>query len=174
MNSNFMSFTVCFLNGRIVTVFVWDKECRFDITTIWIFSLSIKDIFVQLNVVVVNGIIKGNCNHHGNIFGGQIPRNCSSIFGTEAIRQDTNCGITWGSAIWIVIDVCTKKIICYFIMNEIVEVVVNEWGRKISVIYSLKNGVHFRHKLLSFPKKFVYGLDGFFFFYKVLQVYMLI
>lgn len=68
MNSNFMSFTMHLLGTRVVGVFVGHKESGFDITTVGIFTFAVEDFFIQIDVVVINGIIKSNCNHLRNVF----------------------------------------------------------------------------------------------------------
>lgn len=46
MNCNLMTFAVSFLHGWIVCILVRYKVCSFDLTTVWIFALSIEDFFV--------------------------------------------------------------------------------------------------------------------------------
>lgn len=69
MNCNFVSFAMRFLHSGIIAVFVRDEESCLNVAPIGVLAFSIKDIFVQLNVVVVNGIVESNGDHHRNIFG---------------------------------------------------------------------------------------------------------
>lgn len=93
MNGNFMTFAVCLLNGWIVCVFVRHEECCFNVTAIGIFTFSIEDVFVQLDVVVIDGVVVRDRYHHWNIFCGQATGNGCAILWAETIRQHTNGGI---------------------------------------------------------------------------------
>lgn len=95
MNCNFMTFAVCLLNGWIVCVFVWYKVSGFNVTAIWIFTFSIEDFFVKLNVVIIDGIVECNRNHHWHIFWGQSTGNSGSVLRAETIRQNANGRICW-------------------------------------------------------------------------------
>lgn len=68
MNCNFMTFAVSLLYGWIVCIFVRYEICCFNVTTVWIFTLSIEDFFIKFDVIIVNSIIECDCNHHWNIF----------------------------------------------------------------------------------------------------------
>lgn len=75
----------------------------FDVTAIWIFAFSVENFLVQLNVVVVNGIIECYRDHLRYIFVWQIAGNGGAVFRTETIWQNANSWITWWSAIWIAV-----------------------------------------------------------------------
>ena len=94
------------LNSRVVGVLVGNKERGLDVASIGILALPVEDLIVQINVVVVDGIVKGNHDHLRNI--GTV-RPCWShvtelawdlraIFRTEAIWQLADGGVTrWGA-----------------------------------------------------------------------------
>lgn len=105
MSSNFVTFSVSFLNGRIVGVFVTHEECSFYVTTVRVFPSTVKHFLVQFNVVVVDRVIKSYSYHLGYVFSRQISWNGSSIFGAEAVRQHAHDGIARGSSIRIIIDI---------------------------------------------------------------------
>ena len=42
----------------------------FNVAAIGILSLSIEHLLIQIDVVIINGIVEGDGNHHGNILGG--------------------------------------------------------------------------------------------------------
>ena len=51
------------LNCGVVGVLVRHKECSFDVTAIWVFPCSIEDLVVEINVVDIDGIVKGYGDH---------------------------------------------------------------------------------------------------------------
>lgn len=81
----------------------------FDVAAIWIFALSVENFLVQLNIVVVNGIIESDGDHLRNIFVWQITGNGCAVFRAETIWQNTNSWITWWSAIWIAVVILVKR-----------------------------------------------------------------
>lgn len=87
MHWNFVTLAMCLLNSRIVGVFVRYEVCGFDVATVWILTFAVENLFVQFDVVVVDGIVKSDCDHHWYIFCLQASWDGCSIFGAEAIRQ---------------------------------------------------------------------------------------
>lgn len=81
-----MSLAVRLLHGRVVGVLVRDEEAGLDVAAIGILSVSVEDVLVQLNVVVVDGIIECDCDHLGNIFGWEVSRDRCAVLGAEAVR----------------------------------------------------------------------------------------
>lgn len=108
MHGNFMSFTMCFLYGRVIGVFVWDEECCLDVTAVGIFA-SFEHLFIEIDIIVIDGIIKRHCNHHGNILGRQVSRNGRSVFRAEAIGQHTNHRIAWWGTVGIIVNIYSKS-----------------------------------------------------------------
>lgn len=104
VDSDFMTLAGGFLDSRVVGVFVGNKVGGLDVTAVGILA-ALEDFLVQFNVVVVDGIIEGNGDHHGNILGWQITGNGGTIFRAETIGQDTDSGVTGRSAIGIVFNV---------------------------------------------------------------------
>lgn len=103
-----MTSTMSFLDSRVISVFMTDKVCRLDITAVRILAFSVKNFFVQFDVVVVNGIIESDRYHHGDIFCGETAGNCGAILGAEAIRQDTDSGVARWGTIGVIVDICPK------------------------------------------------------------------
>ena len=99
-----MTLTMGFLYSRIVGIFVGDKEGGLNVATVGILAV-LEDFLVQFNVVVINGIIESDGNHHGYILGGQITGNSSTIFRTETVGQNANSRITWWGTVGIVVNV---------------------------------------------------------------------
>lgn len=108
MNGDFVTLASGFLNSRVVSVFVGNEVGGLDVATVGIFA-SLEHLLVQFNVVVVDGIIESDGDHHGNILGWQVTGNGGTIFRTETIGQHTNGRIAGRSAVGIVFNVCKKK-----------------------------------------------------------------
>lgn len=109
MNSDLVSFSVGFRNSRVVGVFVGNEVSRPDIATVGVFTFSVKDFFVEFNVVVVDGVIEGDGDHLGDVSGGQVAGNYCAVFGTEAVGQHTLGGVARRSPVGIVVDVYDKQ-----------------------------------------------------------------
>lgn len=106
MNCDLVSFTVDLLDGRVVAVLVRHKVCGFDVTAIGVLALSVEHLLVEFDVVVVDSIIERHGDHHGDVFGGQATRNCSTILGAEAIGQHADGGIARWGTIGVIVDIC--------------------------------------------------------------------
>jgi hypothetical protein len=78
----------------------------FNVASVWVLSLSVKDIFVQIDVVVVDGIVERDGDHHGNIFRRQIPGHSRAILRAEAIGQNAHSWIARWRTVGIVVDIC--------------------------------------------------------------------
>ena len=102
VSSNFMAQSVKVLDSRVVGVLVGNKEGALDVTPIGVLTAS-KDVIVEVNVVLVDGIIKSDHHHLGHVgtvisLWAKIARNFSAIFRTETVGQLTDLLVTlWGS-----------------------------------------------------------------------------
>lgn len=63
MYCDLVSFPVSFLNSGIVSVLVRYEEGGLDVAAIGVLPLSVEDLFVELDIVVVDGIIEGDGDH---------------------------------------------------------------------------------------------------------------
>lgn len=86
MGGDFVTFTVDFLDGGIVGIFVRNKESGLDVAAVRILALSVEHILVQFDVVVVDGVVEGDHDHLRHLFRFQFAWNFGSRFGTETIR----------------------------------------------------------------------------------------
>ena len=90
------------------------KEGGLDITPVRVLPLSIEYLIVQINVVVVDGIIKCDSNHLGHILAvgtsgansAEPSGNLGSILGTETVGQFADGGVTDWSTVGISLDIC--------------------------------------------------------------------
>lgn len=103
-----MTFPVSLLNSRVVTVLMGNEEGRLDVASVRIFTFSVEDFLVQLDVVVVNGIVEGDCDHLGHVLGGQVAGDDGAIFGAEAIGQHALRRVARGRAVGVVVHICHK------------------------------------------------------------------
>lgn len=86
MDGNLMAFSMHFLNRRVVGVLMRHEEGCLDVAAVWILALAVKDLFIEANVVVVDGIVEGDCDHLRYILEWEIARYRGTVLRTEAIR----------------------------------------------------------------------------------------
>lgn len=106
VHCDFVSFPVSFLYRRIVSVLVRHEERGFDVTPVGIPSFAIEYFLVQFDVVVVDGIVKGDSNHLRNFFGRQVVWYSGAVFRAEAVGQNAHGWIARRCAIRIIIVIC--------------------------------------------------------------------
>jgi hypothetical protein len=109
MDSNLVPLAVGFLHCRIVGVLVRHEESSLDVTAVRIFAISVEDVLIKLNVIVVDGVIECDGDHLWDILGWKISGDQSAVLGTETVRQDTHCRIAGWSAVWIVVIIWTRQ-----------------------------------------------------------------
>lgn len=105
MNGNLVTFPVHLLNGRVVGVFVGHEEGGLDVAAVGVLAVTVEDFFVQLDVVVVDGVIEGDGDHLRHIFGGQVARNGGSIFRTEAVWKDADRWVAGWRSVGVVVNI---------------------------------------------------------------------
>lgn len=80
MHCDLMSLPVHLLDGGIIRVFVRNEECSFHITTVGVLSVSIENLLVKFDVIIIDGVIEGDSYHLGYVFGWKISRYLSTVF----------------------------------------------------------------------------------------------
>ena len=85
------------------------EEGGLNITAIGI-SPSSEDLVVKVNVVVVDGIVKRDCDHLWDplaviIVWAEISRHLRSVLGAEAVGQLADLLVTWRCTVGIVVDI---------------------------------------------------------------------
>ena len=121
-----MAKVVHVLDGGVVAVLVRHKEGGLDVTSVGVLSLLVEDLLVKVDVVVVDGIIKGDGDHLGNIVtvgsGGsnsaKTAGNLSSVLRAETIGQFADVGVASWSAVGIGIDFYKEKNIIEIYSNS--------------------------------------------------------
>lgn len=105
MHGDLVALAVRLLDGRVVAVFVGHEVGGLDVAAVRVLAFAVEDLLVQLDVVVVDGIVERNCDHHRHILGRQIAGNRGSVFRAEAIGQQANGRITGWRTVRVVVDV---------------------------------------------------------------------
>lgn len=105
MNGDLVTLSVHLLDRGIVGVLVRHEEGCLDITAVWIFALAVEDIFVQADVVVVDGVIEGDRDHLRYILGREVAGYRGTVLRAEAVGQGTHGGIARWSSIGIIVHV---------------------------------------------------------------------
>jgi len=105
MDGDLVTFPMHLLDCGIVGVLMRHKEGRFDVTTIWILAFAVKDIFIEADVVVVDGVVESDRDHLGNIFEREITGYRGTVLRTETVGQNTHCGIARWSSIGIIVHI---------------------------------------------------------------------
>lgn len=85
MHSDLVSFSVGLLYRRIVGVLVRNEERGFDVASVWISALAVEYLFVQFDVVVVDGVVKGYGDHLRHFFVRQVVGYSRTVLGTETV-----------------------------------------------------------------------------------------
>ena len=89
------------------------KETGFDVAAVGVFPLLIEDFTIEVNVIVVDGIVEGDGDHLRNVLAvgagrpdfAQVTGHLGAVLGTEAVGELANGGITWWCPIRIGIDI---------------------------------------------------------------------
>lgn len=97
-DGDFMSASVQVLHGRVICVLVRDEESSPDLAAVGILPLAVEEVFVQVDVVDVNGPVKRDRNHLGHLRWLDVAGNAGAVGGTEAVGQDAlRCVAIWRS-----------------------------------------------------------------------------
>lgn len=117
MNGDLVAFPVHLLDRGIIGVFVRYEEGCLDITAVWILALAVEDLFVETDVVVVDGIVEGDRHHLGYILGREIAGYRGTVLRAETVGQGTHGRIAWWSSIGIIVHVWNAERIADVLMN---------------------------------------------------------
>lgn len=105
VDGDLVAFAVRLLDGRVICVLVRDEECGLDVAAVGVLALSVEDLLVQLDVVIVDGVVESDRDHHGHVFGGQVSGNRGSVLRAEAIGQDAHGRVAGWGTVRVVIDI---------------------------------------------------------------------
>lgn len=88
-----------------------DEKGSLDVTTVGVLALTVEHLLVQLDVVVVDGIVERHHDHLGHLFGFEFARDFGTGLRAETIGQQADGRIARWSAIGIRVQVCRYPII---------------------------------------------------------------
>lgn len=80
VDGDFVSFTMRLLNRGIVGILMGDEESRLNIATVRVLALSIKNFFVEFNVIIVDSVVESDSDHLRNISGWQVTGDDRAVF----------------------------------------------------------------------------------------------
>ena len=104
MGSDFVTFSMHFLNRRIVCVFVWHKKCRLNWTAIRVIPTLFEDLLIDINVIVIDGVVEWYHNHLGNVCRLQFAGDLGPIRWTETVRQNALTLVTGRSSVRVLFN----------------------------------------------------------------------
>ena len=78
-----------------------DKEGGLNVAAVGVLALAIEHVFVEVNVVVVDGIVEGDHDHLRHLLSLQFARDFRARFRAEAVGQQTDGRVTRRSPIRI-------------------------------------------------------------------------
>lgn len=105
VSGDFVTLAVNFLNGRVVAVFVRNEESGLDVAAIGILALTVEHFLVQINVVVVDGVVESDHNHLRDLLRLEFARDFSTGFGAKAVGKKANSWVARGCAVRIRIQI---------------------------------------------------------------------
>lgn len=106
VNGDLVPFPVHLLHGRVVGVLVRDEEGRLDVATVRILSLPVEDLFVEADVVVVDGVIERDGDHLRHVLGGQVAGDRGAVLGAEAVGEHAHGRVAGRRPVRVVVHVC--------------------------------------------------------------------
>ena len=107
MNGDFVTFPMHLLDGRVIGIFMRNEESCLDVAPVGILTFTIEYIFVQFDVVVVDGVVESDGDHLGYVFGRQVVRRARTVFRAETVWQRALRQVARRRAVRIVLRVCT-------------------------------------------------------------------
>lgn len=106
VNGDLVSLAVGLLDRGVVGILVRYEEGGFDVAAVGVLAFATEHLFVEFDVVVVDGIIEGDGDHLGYVSGRQVSGNGGAIFRAEAVGKYADGRIARWRTIRIVVDIC--------------------------------------------------------------------
>ena len=99
-----MAESVHVAHGGVVGVLVGDVESSLDVTTVGIFPLLVEDLGVEINIVVVDGVVEGDGDHlrnsvAGSSVGAETAGYLRAVVTAVTVGQDTHRQVTLRGAV---------------------------------------------------------------------------
>lgn len=86
-----------------------NEEGRLDVATVRIFALSIEDLFVETDVVVVYRVVEGDRDHLGYLLEGQVTGDRGTVFRAETVGEYANGWVAGWRPVRIVVHVYFRR-----------------------------------------------------------------
>lgn len=142
-----MTLPVHLLDRRVVGVLVGHEEGGLDVAAVRVFTLAVKDVLVEADVIVVDSVVEGDRDHLRYVFTREIAGYCRTVLRAEAIGKDAHGGIARWSSVGIVVHVCNVDGIA------IVRDIVRDISIRVAAVVTLLNvrsaAVMFRRRQLT-------------------------
>lgn len=104
MCSNLMAPPVQFLYSRIVGVLMRHEEGALDLASVRVVPSFPEDSVVDVDVVVVDGIIESDGDHLGDCVGLQLSGDLGSVWGAETVGEDALVLVARGSSVGVLVN----------------------------------------------------------------------
>ena len=103
------------LDCRVVGVLVGHEERGLDVAAVGVPPLLVEDLPVQVNVVVVDGVVKGDGDHLRDpvaplVLGAQVAGHLRAALGAEAVGQLADVLVAGRGPVGVGVDVCNAKL----------------------------------------------------------------
>lgn len=108
VDGDLVALAMHLLHGRVVGVLVRHEKGGLDVAAVGVLAAPVEQLLVQLDVVVVNGVVEGDGDHLRHFGGGKVPGDRGSILRAEAVGQHAHGRVTWRRTVRVVVIVCTK------------------------------------------------------------------
>lgn len=96
-----MTASVQVLHGGVVGVFVRDEEGTADLTAVGVGAQSVEDLFVEVDVVDVDGAVECKRDHLWDVHGFQVAGDASTVGGAETVGEHALGGV----AVWCAVGI---------------------------------------------------------------------
>ena len=101
-----MAQSVYVTHSRVVGVLMRDVESSLDVATVWILPLLVEDLGVEVNVVVVDGVVEGDGDHLRNSVAGttirtETPGDLGTVVTAVTVGQDADSQVTLGGSVGV-------------------------------------------------------------------------
>ena len=109
VHGDLVSFAVRLLHGRVVRILVGDEEGSLDVAAVGVLTLSVENVLIQLDIVVVDGVVKSDRDHLRHILSREVAGDGGAVLRAEAVWQEAHRGVAGWSSIRVVVIVCTGE-----------------------------------------------------------------
>ena len=88
VSRHLVTLAVHLLDGRVVGILMRDEEGSLDHTSVGVVAAFFEDFIVEIDVVVVDGVVESDGNHLRNCVWLELSRDLSSVNRAEAVGKN--------------------------------------------------------------------------------------